>query len=364
MDQSQPQCGSGQQRHSLHSSSKKMDQTNQDGAEPRSPSRHMSAPETLLISPASSSLGSPSQINESGINDHDVPMNPFRLDFADDRDETDSPVHNNYDDNQSAHSNNMSREEEQSAIHTIGLQKTPSLSLSTYSGYDSEEDEDGVLKRFHDQAKSSLAMNLSLDDDESVYSAVNTEEGGSRSSSSHGGRSRKKKRPADRIKDAIHGMRKAHLDAQRQRSTRQFLAMSEGNRSAHSFTEALCLSPWCDFSSGRGMISMLGVICILTAVVTALIKFEHLAGGVWTLILGIAIILIRKFWPAISWLAYGQFVEQRRRRNMQRYDTLNGEHERTTTLEMGVQNNLEAVQDHGEDEIQFRDDAQGGGELA
>jgi hypothetical protein len=343
---------------------------NHDEAEPRTP-RHMPAPETLVISPASSSLGSPSQLHDSSPHDGAVPMNPFRLDFDDDRDERDSPLYNTAmmnDDGttQSAQSNNnLSRtsfpNEEQAAENTIRLNRVPSLSLSTYSGYDTDEDEDGVLKRFHDQAKSTTRMmqlNTSLDDDESVYSAVNTEENeepGSRSSSSHGGMSRKKKKkkkPADRIKDAIDGMRKAHEDARRQRSTRQFLAMSEGNRSAHSFTEAICLSPWCDFSSGRGMMAMVAVLFLLVSVVVTLIKFEHLAVGVWTLILGIVVILIRRFWVPIYWLVWGQFVEKRRRRNMQRYDTLNGQ----ASVEMAVQN-FEKVQDYDEREIEFGDEA-------
>lgn len=371
MDHSQPQCGNGQQRHSTHSPSMKgEDILNHDEVEPRTP-RHMSAPETLVISPASSSLGSPSQLHDSTPHDSAVPMNPFRLDFDDDRDERDSPLYNTAmmnDDGttQSAQSNNnLSRtsfpNEEQAAENTIRLNRVPSLSLSTYSGYDTDEDEDGVLKRFHDQAKSTTRMmqlNTSLDDDESVYSAVNTEENeepGSRSSSSHGGMSRKKKKkkkPADRIKDAIDGMRKAHEDARRQRSTRQFLAMSEGNRSAHSFTEAICLSPWCDFSSGRGMMAMVAVLFLLVSVVVALIKFEHLAVGVWTLILGIVVILIRRFWVPIYWLVWGQFVEKRRRRNMQRYDTLNGQ----ASVEMAVQN-FEKVQDYDEREIEFGDEA-------
>jgi hypothetical protein len=371
MDHSQPQCGNGQQRHSTHSPSMKgEDILNHDEAEPRTP-RHMPAPETLVISPASSSLGSPSQLHDSSPHDGAVPMNPFRLDFDDDRDERDSPLYNTAmmnDDGttQSAQSNNnLSRtsfpNEEQAAENTIRLNRVPSLSLSTYSGYDTDEDEDGVLKRFHDQAKSTTRMmqlNTSLDDDESVYSAVNTEENeepGSRSSSSHGGMSRKKKKkkkPADRIKDAIDGMRKAHEDARRQRSTRQFLAMSEGNRSAHSFTEAICLSPWCDFSSGRGMMAMVAVLFLLVSVVVTLIKFEHLAVGVWTLILGIVVILIRRFWVPIYWLVWGQFVEKRRRRNMQRYDTLNGQ----ASVEMAVQN-FEKVQDYDEREIEFGDEA-------
>ena len=224
----------------------------------------------------------------------------------------------------------------QKSDHAIGLQRVPSLSLSTYSGYDTEEDEDGVIRRFHDQARSSLHMNLSLcsDDDDSVYSAVNTEdsERTARSGGFGAGR-KKKKRPADHIKDAIHGMRKAHNDAQRQRSTRQFLAMSEGGRTAHSFTEAICLSSWCDFNSGRGMVVMLGVLIILVAVVVALIKFEHLTGGVWTLILGLVVILLRRFWVPVYWLVWGQFVEKRRRRNMQKYDSLYGGRGRAENFE-------------------------------
>lgn len=382
MDHSESECRNGHHRHSLSPSKHDGGITNEDsGAESLSP-RHMSAPETLIISPSSSSIGSPSQLNNSA-SDRDAPINPFRMEFDDDRDERDSPLYNNAaDDKQSTH-NNLSRAAlspntndtsegpEQNSDHAmIGLHRIPSLSLSTYSGYDTEEDEDGVLKRFHDQAKNSLRMNLSLrsdDDDDSVYSAVNTSadvnEETSRSSSSHGGKAtrKKKKRPADRIKSAIHGMRKAHEDAQRLRSTRQFLAMSEGNRSAHSFTEAICLSPWCDFSYGRGMAVMLSVLFVLVTVTFALIKLEHLAGGIWTFILGITVILVRRFWVPIYWLVWGQFVEKRRRRNMQRYDTLNGERERTASVEMAVQNF--EMQHHDESEVEFTDEVAEYGEV-
>lgn len=246
------------------------------------------------------------------------------------------------------------------------LTRNPSLSLSAYSGYDSEEDEDGILGRYGIQVLASTSNAVlgmrSHDDDESVYSAVNTsaemddendhrlrsntsDTSFSRSSSSNGGSRnprRKKKRPRDRIKDAINGMRRAHQDAQRQRSTRRFLAMSEGTQTPHSFTETICLSPWCDFSSGRGMVIMFAsaLLCILVAV--ALGGSGHITGGICTVTISIVIILVRRFWVAIYWLVWGQFLEKRRRRNMQVYDTLNGEN--PGGLEIPVQE-FESVQD-------------------
>jgi hypothetical protein len=359
MDHSQPQCGNGQQHHSLHSPSKKgEDIMNRDGAD------IMSAPDTALQDSSS----------------------PRDLD--DDRDERDSPslfndpMMNDYNDvnngtaaqstQQSDNSSTSRTHQEQTSTDAIRLNTNPSLSLSTsYSGYDTEEDEDNILKRFHDQttisSKSILMLNTSLDGDEdSVYSAVHTEEEEEDTTtpngSSHHGKSRKnkKKKPTDVIKSAIQGMRKAHEEAKRQRSTRQFIAMTEGHRTASSFTEAICLSPYCDFSSQRGMITMMAVLILLTAVVVALIKLEHLAGGVWTFVVGIVILFVRRFWVPIYWLVWGQFVEKRRRRNMARYDTLNGgERENGSRsasgeIRMGVQNdNFEKVQDYDESEMEF-----------
>eukprot|EP00804_Cyclotella_cryptica_P013179 CCRYP_006967-RA/>CCRYP_006967-RA protein AED:0.38 eAED:0.38 QI:0/-1/0/1/-1/1/1/0/417 len=400
MDHIQPQApDKGQDQHRSQHTSTNFEDADGCGAAPLSP-HLMSTVDNLVISPASSSIGSPSRDFAD-----DAPANPFRLDFDEDRDERSTPLYKDAvlngddDDNHSTHSNNLSRvslsssrsndgsntmdysevgpEQNDFDLAPVNLNRIPSLSLSNHSGYDTDEDEDGVLRRFHDQAKSALRLSMSVslrsdDDDESVYSAVNTSADVddenqrrndadaltgrcSRNQGEKNNRARKKKKSAtDRIRDAIHGMRKAHQDAQLQRSTRRFLAMSEGNRTAQSFTEALCLSPWCDFSYGRGMALMMGVLFILVAVAIALSKLGHSAGGIWTCTLGITVVLVRRFWVPLYWLVWGQFVEKRRRRNIQMYDTLNGE--RPSGLQMSVQN-FERVQDYDDGAIEFTDAA-------
>ncbi|KAL7517891.1 hypothetical protein ACHAWX_002766 [Stephanocyclus meneghinianus] len=392
MDHSQPQSGNqGHRQHSQHTNGND-DADGYGGVVPLSPNL-MSTVENIVISPASSSIGSSSHDFAN-----DAPPNPFRLDFDDDRHERNTPPYKDValsddEDNHSTHSNSLSRVSLSSSNSNMGniateggelgteqndvvdpapveLNRIPSLTLSPHSGYDTDEDEDGVLRRFHDQAKSALrhSMSMSLrsddDDDESVYSAVNASldaddekhrrnNGSSHHGEKNNGTRKKKKRPADLIKNAIHGMRKAHRDAQLQRSTRRFLAMSEGNRTAQSFAEAVCLSPWCDFSYGRGLAVMMGVLFILVALAVALSKFGHLAGGIWTCTLGIALVFVRRFWVPLYWLVWGQFVEKRRRRNIQLYDTLNGE--RPSGLQMSVQN-FERVQDYDDGDIGFTDD--------
>ena len=240
-------------------------------------------------------------------------------------------------------SNNIDNELDQNdSDHIIEIVQTlPSLSLIG-SGYDTEEDDDGVLKRFHDQANSSLQLNLGpVNDDDSPHSP-NSDQSTKHNDNITDGTQRKKMKPtADRIKDVIDGMRTAHENAQRQRSTRQFLAMSEGRITAHSFTEIICLSSWCDFYSGRGNAVMVAILFILVSVVYALIRFEHFAGGIWTLVLGITVIIIRRFWVQIYWLVWGQFIEKRRRSNVQRYDALNEEMNRTNSDEMSSQNGVD-----------------------
>jgi hypothetical protein len=82
------------------------------------------------------------------------------------------------------------------------------------------------------------------------------------------------------------------------------------------------------------------LLCILVAV--ALGGSGHITGGICTVTISIVIILVRRFWVAIYWLVWGQFLEKRRRRNMQVYDTLNGEN--PGGLEIPVQE-FESVQD-------------------
>lgn len=359
MDHSKPQCGSEQNRR-YSSPTKGSSSVANDGESAALSPHRTSMVDNLVVSPASSSIGSPSCdfARNGSVHDDEAPINPFL--FDDDRDECNYSANSQNNLSRASLASSKSNADSHATVNNetqteqdLTLNRVPSLNLSTYSGYDTDEDEDGVLRRFHDQARSSLQITLSLrsDDDESVYSAVNTsadiDEGNLhrnhsdasifRSSSSHGeNRTRKKKKkPTDHIKDAFHGMRKAHRDAQRLKSTRRFLAMSEGNRTAHSFTEAICLSPWCDFSYGRGLALMMSVLCFLVGLAILLSKFGHLAGGIWTCVLGITILLVRRFWVPIYWLVWGQFVEKRRRRNMQLYDSLNGE--RTGGVELSMQ---------------------------
>mmetsp|Transcript_8347 Transcript_8347/g.15239 ORF Transcript_8347/g.15239 Transcript_8347/m.15239 type:complete len:102 (-) Transcript_8347:9-314(-) len=63
-------------------------------------------------------------------------------------------------------------------------------------------------------------------------------------------------------------------------------------------------------------------MCVLVA--SALGKGGHLTWGIWIIVIGAGTILMKVFWVPIHWLAVGQFLEKRRRQNMQVYETLNG----------------------------------------
>lgn len=364
-----------------------VDNANNTDADNKSSPRRYSSIDDLVISPASSSLcESPPQgfsaCEAHGVDDdEDGPINPFRLDFENEQ--------NNFEINRSYHSsnslngggnknqplqtmirqNNGVHEDDDDGNNGGRTSPTNSLSLSVLSGYDTEEDEDGVLRRYGSHVLASTKnaiMGVRSDDDEdSVYSAINQsadiayedddaesnnvgngsthnnshhssnrarlDSRFSRSSSSSGGggnggrRKQKDKGLRDRIRDVINGMRRAHEDARLHRSTRRFLAMSEGQRTAQGWTESVCLSPWCDFTTGRGVALMFGALTLCVMVAGALGKGGHLGWGIWIGVIGIVIILIKVFWVPIHWLVVGQFMEQRRRRNMQVYDNLNGE---------------------------------------
>eukprot|EP00956_Cyclotella_meneghiniana_P003627 scaffold4432_cov76-Cyclotella_meneghiniana.AAC.4 len=310
------------------------------------PRDNIDTKETDVSSPLSpQNYGSPvREFNDNShgtqFDDHEKPRYTDLSDDGNNSIQSDEPNFQLYP--SESDSNNIDNEQDQNDSDHIEMgQAIPSLSLIG-SGYDTEEDDDGVLKRFHDQANSSLQLNLGpLNDDHHLHSP-NSELSTNQNGNVTDGTQRKKRKPtADRIKDVIHGMRTAHENAQRQRSTRQFLAMSEGRITAHSFTEIVCLSSWCNFDSGRGMAVMIAILFILVSVVYALIRFEHYAGGIWTFVLGITVITIRRFWVQIYFLVWGQFIENRRRRNVQRYDALNEEMNRTISNELPSQNGVD-----------------------
>mmetsp|Transcript_15913 Transcript_15913/g.33281 ORF Transcript_15913/g.33281 Transcript_15913/m.33281 type:complete len:419 (-) Transcript_15913:47-1303(-) len=330
-----------------------------------SPTRAFSSVDNLVISPASSSLGaSPphdfTSVDFSPDDDEvDAPMNPFRLTF--DREgnnfDTNTPFDSaeNIDVTGGVEGSDRVNESIENDANNGRESPTHSLNLSVLSGYDTEEDEDGVLRRYGNHVlastKNAIAIMRSDDEEDSVYSAVNqstddiednnmntngnsngpnrarihsSQSSLSRSSSTSGSGRRKSKGTLGKIRGVINGMRRAHEDARLHRSTRRFLAMSEGQRTAQGWTESICLSPWCDITTGRGIALMFGALTMCVLVASALGKGGHLTWGIWIIVIGAGTILMKVFWVPIHWLAVGQFLEKRRRQNMQVYETLNG----------------------------------------
>jgi len=239
--------------------------------------------------------------------------------------------------------------------HTGAGRSSPAeqqLSLSIYCCDANEEDEEGVLMRYGSHG------HLADQDNESIYSApcrtrTNASDESHRQSIVDKDLTHEdKKIPREKIKDAINGMRRADENAQLQRSTRRFLAMSEAQRTPQTLTQTICLSPWCDFSHGRGMALMLGAVslCLITAVVLG--SQGRLGLGIGTSISGVSIILVRRFWVPLYWLVWGQFVEKRRRRNMQLYDTLHGDHRGRALSVL----NITSVENIDDREIEFSND--------
>ncbi|KAL7469552.1 hypothetical protein ACHAXS_009805 [Conticribra weissflogii] len=276
-------------------------------------------------------------------------MSPFRLNFDEAGHNFDTNTPHNHAENieETGGDEGSDRDNEKIENNATNGRESPthSLNLSVLSGYDTEEDEDGVLRRYGNHVlastKNAIAIMRSDDEEDSVYSAVNqstddvdenenrarihsSQSSLSRSSSTSGSGRKKSKGTLGRIRGIINGMRRAHEDARLHRSTRRFLAMSEGQRTAQGWTESICLSPWCDITTGRGGALMSGLLTLCAIVAGALGKGGHLTWGIWIAVFGVLIILIKVFWVPIHWLVVGQFLEKRRRQNMQVYETLNG----------------------------------------
>lgn len=331
----------------------------------RSSPRAFSSADSVVISPASSSLGASPPHDFTSIDfspdddEDDAPMNPFRLNFDEEGNNFDTSTAfdgaDKVDKTDGVEGSDRDNENIENGADNGRESPTHSLNLSVLSGYDTEEDEDGVLRRYGNHVlastKNAIAIMRSDDEEDSVYSAVNqsaddieeneintngnsnrpnrarinsSQSSLSRSSSTSGSGRRKPKGTLGKIRGVINGMRRAHKDARLHRSTRRFLAMSEGQRTAQGWTESVCLSPWCDITTGRGIALMFGALSLCVLVAGALGKGGHLTWGIWIVVIGAIIILIKVFWVPLHWLVVGQFLEKRRRQNMQVYETLNG----------------------------------------